>query len=832
MQAVCKHAMWYPSIIGILLTIFILPATGAGTDAKPADRVLYVSSAQPNQCLTPWMDVFKAPADDINLNDSTVDAYAASPTRFDGETVNLGVSDAAFWLRFRIGLSPDDSRDRRHVRILDIGGVYPDRVEWSLFTGDGQRIAAGGSRDHRDAFAILELPATPQNYYLKVRSTTALLMHPHLLTWKAFLDRNKQKMIWFGLFAGIIIAVGVYNFYLYFQLRDSSYLWYVLHLIFVLAYFLGINGVTGTYLLPDIPDTVGILNRSFLGMMIATIALMTRSFLMSRTQTPVIDRMIVALFILGSVISLINLIIKPQILVVLLILLGIVVPSLMVLAAMQAYKKGFKPARLFMVAWSFFIIGVVLFALTNKGTIAFTVAGFHGFQIGSALAAILLSFSLGDRIRTLRKERDTFKKSMEQIITIVNSINSGVFIAERDTRIIRQVNLAAEKMIGRGRDQIIGRHCRQYIKSEENRPEDGSHAARKDEHCEDKLLTGSGEELSILKSSKLIELDRYRLTIESFVDITDLKQAETAVRSSEAKFRSLFESSRDAVMLIEHCRIMDCNKAALEMFGCASSVDLIDQTFTDHSPVLQPSGAGSGQESLRYLETALSSGSNAFEWLFKRIDGEVFPAEVMLSAVAFEGKKVLQALIRDISGRKVMEEELRRLASTDPLTGANNRRSFLNRGNYELARSRRYKRDFAFLMIDVDHFKKVNDTYGHLSGDMILKELVAQCTRNLRSTDLFGRLGGEEFAIILPETSMDCAVEVGERLRRAIAGLTIASDKETIRFTISIGVSMFEQDDDTLEKIIGRADSALYKAKQTGRNRVVRGIEQQNIICQ
>jgi len=126
-------------------------------------------------------------------------------------------------------------------------------------------------------------------------------------------------------------------------------------------------------------------------------------------------------------------------------------------------------------------------------------------------------------------------------------------------------------------------------------------------------------------------------------------------------------------------------------------------------------------------------------------------------------------------------------------------------------------------MLDIDHFKAVNDTQGHHVGDEVLKALVAKCTQTLRDTDLLGRLGGEEFAIILPESDMAAAMEVGERLRQTLSEIKISTDRGAIQVTVSIGLAMMKAGDDTLDAIMGRADAALYKAKQSGRNKLVRG---------
>ncbi len=175
----------------------------------------------------------------------------------------------------------------------------------------------------------------------------------------------------------------------------------------------------------------------------------------------------------------------------------------------------------------------------------------------------------------------------------------------------------------------------------------------------------------------------------------------------------------------------------------------------------------------------------------------------------------------DITVRKDMEAELKRLAITDPLTGAFNRRHFLEKGQVELERARRYGQELSVLMIDLDHFKHINDTYGHAAGDQVLREMVKTSSRILRSSDVFGRLGGEEFGAILPHTDPQSARETAERLRRALAEMAVSTSQGLVRFTVSIGVSMIERGDKDISQAMKRADQALYQAKAGGRDRVV-----------
>jgi diguanylate cyclase (GGDEF)-like protein/PAS domain S-box-containing protein len=177
--------------------------------------------------------------------------------------------------------------------------------------------------------------------------------------------------------------------------------------------------------------------------------------------------------------------------------------------------------------------------------------------------------------------------------------------------------------------------------------------------------------------------------------------------------------------------------------------------------------------------------------------------------------------VRDITNRKQMEEELLQLATTDPLTGASNRRHFIERASTELKRSRRYGSQMAIIMLDIDHFKQVNDNYGHSIGDEVLKRLVNCCQQELRSSDLFGRFGGEEFAIILVETDKQKTLQTCERLIEQISKLKIRTPRGDISVTVSIGFTMHQADDISIDSLLKRADDALYKAKNAGRNRAI-----------
>jgi diguanylate cyclase (GGDEF)-like protein len=179
---------------------------------------------------------------------------------------------------------------------------------------------------------------------------------------------------------------------------------------------------------------------------------------------------------------------------------------------------------------------------------------------------------------------------------------------------------------------------------------------------------------------------------------------------------------------------------------------------------------------------------------------------------------VLQAYLVAVRQR----EQMRVLATTDALTGIANRRRLLEVGDEETNRARRFGRPMSVLMLDIDRFKAINDTFGHPTGDRAIQALTRVMTARLRNHDIPGRLGGEEFAIVLPETSADQARAVAERLRQAVAGCdqTLSDGGQVIRYTISLGLAVLHDTDTGFEGVLGRADEALYAAKTGGRNQV------------
>ena len=199
---------------------------------------------------------------------------------------------------------------------------------------------------------------------------------------------------------------------------------------------------------------------------------------------------------------------------------------------------------------------------------------------------------------------------------------------------------------------------------------------------------------------------------------------------------------------------------------------------------------------------------------------QTFWLDLSTKVIELDKELALYTTFKDTTKRKKKEQDLFLKASTDPLTGLYNRRQFEVMAENEFARILRYKVPACLLMIDIDHFKKINDTYGHLTGDNILKQLALTLYKELRETDVIARYGGEEFVILLSQTIPENALMIAERLRQAAANILLSEKEEAIRFTISIGLADCALFPDLITTI-NAADLALYHAKETGRNNVV-----------
>jgi diguanylate cyclase (GGDEF)-like protein/PAS domain S-box-containing protein len=311
-------------------------------------------------------------------------------------------------------------------------------------------------------------------------------------------------------------------------------------------------------------------------------------------------------------------------------------------------------------------------------------------------------------------------------------------------------------------------------------------------------------------------------------DITAQRQIEQELKESELKFRSLSTSAQDAFIMINgQGKISYWNPAAERVFGYRSKEALGQDLHKILAPEREYEAIKEKFGIFKKTGEGAAIGKTT-ELVAVRKDQTEFPIELSLSVLKLQGEWHSFGIVRDISDRKRAEAQLREsekrykeLSITDSLTKLYNFRHFHNNMQLEMERANRYHRGLALLMIDIDDFKRFNDTYGHLAGDMALAKTGAVIQSALREADSGYRYGGEEFAVILPETFGLGAVQVAERIRQDIAAMPISLRATTrLNITASMGVSEL-QTKDKLSDFIRRADENLYTAKTDGKNRVI-----------
>jgi diguanylate cyclase (GGDEF)-like protein/PAS domain S-box-containing protein len=276
-----------------------------------------------------------------------------------------------------------------------------------------------------------------------------------------------------------------------------------------------------------------------------------------------------------------------------------------------------------------------------------------------------------------------------------------------------------------------------------------------------------------------------------------------------ALWRIFFEENRDGIAIIRVDGSVFCaNERFAAMLGCTR-----DEVEAMH--VWDWDSQFDRSQLEHMLQTVGSTGDN-FETRHRRRDGSEVDVEITTNAAFYKGAKLIFCNCRDITERKRDHERIRQLATTDSLTGIVNRAEFSRRLVEEIGRAVRFERPLALMMYDLDHFKRVNDTFGHAVGDEVLKTTVELVNHAIRSVDIHARWGGEEFMVLLPETDRDAAVGSAERVRATIADHCF---ERAGRVTASFGVTTLTPGD-RADDLIKRVDEAMYLAKRSGRNRV------------
>ena len=435
----------------------------------------------------------------------------------------------------------------------------------------------------------------------------------------------------------------------------------------------------------------------------------------------------------------------------------------------------------------------------------------------------------------LRKQAAELRASEERFRGVVDGLAEGVVLLDRDTRAVLQTNPAFLDLVGYTAAEAAAltqydfvAHDRADVDDKMGRIVSCGRASlgfrqyrRKDGRLVD--VTVSGSRMTLAGRAVLC------LVVQ---DVTDLKRAEAALRASEAKFRGTVDRLAEGLFVVDVAtrRFVDANASVLALLGYTRAeflaLDVFDIVAAEdratHARNVAAMDAGLGRDG-RY---------DLGRKQLRRKDGGAVPVDLKVTVVPDGGAGLHAVVVRDVTAELRDEERLfgyqveleaanarlTALAATDRLTGAKNRAAFDDRLADEHARARRTDRPLSLVLLDVDHFKLFNDTFGHPAGDAVLQAVAARLADTARGTDLVARYGGEEFAVVLPDTDYSGAMVLAERCRRAVA----AAGWPHRPVTVSVGVATLAADGGPAD-LVREADQALYRSKQAGRNRVSHG---------
>jgi diguanylate cyclase (GGDEF)-like protein/PAS domain S-box-containing protein len=424
------------------------------------------------------------------------------------------------------------------------------------------------------------------------------------------------------------------------------------------------------------------------------------------------------------------------------------------------------------------------------------------------------------------------EESHRKISHILESITDAFIAFDNDWR-YTYVNSKVEELLGRKRDELLGK-----VVWEEYPHIIGSDLYHKYHEAVRTQKMVAFEQYSPLTNKWL--LVRVYPTKEGLAvystDITERREADSLLRSSEERYRAFVEQSSEAIWRFEleqplspllsfeeqinhiyrYCYLAECNDAMAKMYGFESAKDIVGTRLNDLMP-------RDNVNNIEYLRSFIQAGyrlSNAeSEELDKNGNLKVFSNN--LTGITENGMLVRAwGTQRDITEKRVTEQQMKHQALHDALTGLPNRKALEERLDLAINMARRHQQKVAVMFLDLDRFKNVNDTLGHLVGDILLKEVASRFTSCLRQEDTVARLGGDEFIVLLPELdSTKDAVKVAEKLLKCMES-PIVIGQNTLHISTSIGIAVYPTDGQDPQMLLKNADTALFRAKEAGRNRM------------
>ncbi len=404
--------------------------------------------------------------------------------------------------------------------------------------------------------------------------------------------------------------------------------------------------------------------------------------------------------------------------------------------------------------------------------------------------------------------------------TVFNSMHDSISVLDAATFTIIDVNTVFLADMGLTREEVIGKTCHEVIghQSEPCTPTEGPCPLKESVRlgtyaaCEQTIFTDHGKKiLAEVSTSPILDSHGQVVQVVHVIrNITEQKRLEAEMQ----KLSMVVEKTADMVVITSKGGIIEYVNPAFEELTGYSRNEAVGNT---------PRILKSGEHTLQFYEhlwdTILSGHIYRNVFINRKKNGEIYYDACTITPVVDRRGEITNfiATAKDITEQKQAEHELRERAEKDYLTGIFNRRTFFELLEAEVERARRYERPLSLVMLDIDHFKKINDTHGHAVGDTVLKETTRIVQKSIRQTDVFARIGGEEFVILAPETTLQGTLELAGKVRGAMESASMLPQGGKV--TISFGVAELDATV-TIDELLKRADEALYQAKGNGRNRV------------
>jgi diguanylate cyclase (GGDEF)-like protein/PAS domain S-box-containing protein len=415
---------------------------------------------------------------------------------------------------------------------------------------------------------------------------------------------------------------------------------------------------------------------------------------------------------------------------------------------------------------------------------------------------------------------------------LVETSSEGVWTID-ENGLTTFVNHRMADMLGYRPEEMLGTSFLDYVAPELRNPSLEKLKRRKagvSEVNESALLHRSGRTVWVIASTSPIRDESGMVTgaLAMMSDITERKSIEEQLRQSEARYRQLVESSADAIVVHQSGFIVYVNPAALRLVGASDVHELIGRNALEF---VVPEER---EVVLERMKVVNKPGGYAplIEEKFLRLDGTTVDVEVSATATIYNGVTATMVVARDISDRKRAEEQIRYLGQHDILTGLPNRALLADRLAQTIARAQRHHSFFALLFLDLDHFKKINDSYGHRAGDAFLRQVAERLTARVRAIDTVSRQGGDEFIILLNElTHAEDAVTIARDICERLSE-PLEIEGVQVHASVSIGIAVYPRDGDSADALLRNADIAMYHAKSHGRNQYQFFSEELNRITQ